>query len=106
MTNALNAMKAYGAIQDLMGGAGAKKAQTVSAPSSDDSFGGELDGALSKLDQVMKNADGQAFSLASGGADVTSIVTAVAEAETAMQTLTAVRDRVIAAYEEIMRMPI
>jgi len=33
-------------------------------------------------------------------------VTAVAESETALQTLVAVRDRVISAYEEIMRMPI
>ena len=34
------------------------------------------------------------------------VVTAVAESETAMETLVAVRDRVISAYEEIMRMPI
>ena len=33
-------------------------------------------------------------------------VTAVAESETAIQTLVAVRDKVIAAYEEIMRMPV
>ena len=39
-------------------------------------------------------------------ADIVDIVTAVAESETAMETLVSVRDRVIAAYEEIMRMPI
>ena len=33
------------------------------------------------------------------------VVTAVAESELALETLVAVRDKVIAAYEEIMRMP-
>jgi len=33
-------------------------------------------------------------------------VTAVAESEVAVGTLVSVRDKVIAAYEEIMRMPI
>ena len=34
------------------------------------------------------------------------VVTAVAESELALETLVAVRDKVIAAYEEIMRMPV
>jgi flagellar hook-basal body complex protein FliE len=34
------------------------------------------------------------------------VVTAVAETETAIDAVVAVRDRVIAAYEEIMKMPI
>ena len=37
---------------------------------------------------------------------VVNVVTAVAESEAAIETLVAVRDRVIAAYEEIMRMPV
>ena len=34
------------------------------------------------------------------------VVTAVAETEVAIETLVSVRDRMITAYEEIMRMPI
>ena len=34
------------------------------------------------------------------------VVTAVAETEVAVETLVSVRDRVISAYEDIMRMPI
>lgn len=41
-----------------------------------------------------------------GGGDIGHIVTAVAEAETTLQTMVAVRDRVIEAYKEILRMPI
>ena len=34
------------------------------------------------------------------------VVTAVAETEVALETMVSIRDRVISAYEEIMRMPI
>lgn len=46
------------------------------------------------------------MAVAAGKANVVDVVTAVAESETAIQTLVAVRDRVISAYEDIMRMQI
>ncbi len=39
-------------------------------------------------------------------ADLNKVVTAVAEAELTLQTVVAVRDKVIEAYREILRMPI
>lgn len=42
----------------------------------------------------------------SGDADVTDVVTAVANAEITLQTMVAVRDKIISAYQEILRMPI
>ena len=41
-----------------------------------------------------------------GKAELTDVVTAVTSAELTLQTVVAVRDRVISAYQEIMRMPI
>ena len=41
-----------------------------------------------------------------GKADPTEVVTAVTNAELTLQTALAVRDRVIQAYQDIMRMPI
>lgn len=41
-----------------------------------------------------------------GKADAVSVVTAVAETELALETMISIRDKVISAYEEIMRMPI
>ncbi len=38
-------------------------------------------------------------------ADVTQVVTAVAEAELTLQTVVTVRDKVIEAYKDIIRMP-
>jgi flagellar hook-basal body complex protein FliE len=50
--------------------------------------------------------DAQAQALAIGKANIVDVVTAVAETEVAIETMVSVRDRMIAAYEEIMRMPI
>ena len=41
-----------------------------------------------------------------GKADPVDVVTAISQTEVAIQGMVAVRDRVISAYEEIMRMPI
>ena len=41
-----------------------------------------------------------------GKADITDVVTAVANAEMALNTVVAVRDRVISAYQDIIKMPI
>jgi flagellar hook-basal body complex protein FliE len=41
-----------------------------------------------------------------GKANIVDAVTAVAETEVAIDAVVAVRDKVIQAYEEIMRMPI
>jgi flagellar hook-basal body complex protein FliE len=48
----------------------------------------------------------QARQAVAGGADLTGVVTAVSEAELTLQTVIAVRDRVIEAYKDIMRMPV
>lgn len=42
----------------------------------------------------------------SGKADLTDVVTAVSDAETALNTVVAIRDRVISAYQDIIKMPI
>ncbi|MFM9889391.1 MAG: flagellar hook-basal body complex protein FliE [Rickettsiales bacterium] len=41
-----------------------------------------------------------------GKADLTDVVTAVAGAETALNTVVAIRDKVISAYQDIIKMPI
>ena len=44
--------------------------------------------------------------MAAGKANMVDVVTAVAETEVAIETLVSVRDKVIPAYEDIMKMPI
>ncbi|MDO8874556.1 MAG: flagellar hook-basal body complex protein FliE, partial [Pseudolabrys sp.] len=51
-------------------------------------------------------SDIQSQALVNGKSNMVDVVTAVAETEVAIDAVVAVRDKVIAAYEEIMRMPI
>jgi flagellar hook-basal body complex protein FliE len=59
-------------------------------------------------DSVGALQKGEAASLqaVSGKADLAEVVTAVTNAEATLQTVAALRDRVISAYQEILRMPI
>jgi flagellar hook-basal body complex protein FliE len=43
---------------------------------------------------------------AAGKAELMDVVTAISSAEASLDTVMAVRDQVISAYQEIMRMPI
>lgn len=53
-----------------------------------------------------KVADQKTLDLVNGRGDIVDVVTAISQTEVAMETMVTVRDRVISAYEEIMRMPI
>jgi flagellar hook-basal body complex protein FliE len=51
-------------------------------------------------------ADQLSIAAIDGKANIAEVVTAVASAELALQTVVAVRDQVVQAYQEILRMPI
>jgi len=53
-----------------------------------------------------RQAEAKTLAYANGKADVVDVVTAVAETQTAFETMVTLRDKVIAAYEDIMKMPI
>ncbi|WP_422377133.1 flagellar hook-basal body complex protein FliE [Roseibium sp.] len=69
-------------------------------------FGKMVQEAVGDVVEAGRVADDKAVGLVEGKADVVDVVTAIAETEVALETMVAVRDRVISAYEEIMRMPI
>jgi len=72
------------------------------------SFGAILKDVVGAVSAAGAKSDAQTQALVAGGnkANIVDVVTAVAETETAISTLVSVRDKVIQAYEEIMRMPI
>ncbi|MCR9220681.1 MAG: flagellar hook-basal body complex protein FliE [Alphaproteobacteria bacterium] len=53
-----------------------------------------------------RNAEQLSMDAVAGKASVAEVVTAISEAEATLQTVVAVRDRIISAYQEILRMPI
>lgn len=100
-----SAAGAYSAAAQL-----ANQAQPAANPLADAGGGSDF-GAMLKNVATSFTAQGRtvetgAVQMAEGKADVVNLVTAVAETEVALEAIVAVRDKVIAAYEEIMRMPI
>ena len=72
------------------------------------SFGAVLKDALASVRQAGAKSDAQAQTMVTGGnkANIVDVVTAVAETETAINTLVSVRDKVVQSYLDILRMPI
>ena len=99
------AANAYAALAQLCGQS-AGLSRDAAAPEGGLNFGSVLKDVVSNVTAVGRKSDVQAQAVAMGKANMIDVVTAVAESETAIQTMVAVRDKVIAAYEEILRMPI
>lgn len=92
---------AAGAYARVQGGglAGAAGAATPS-------FGDALTRALGSVVDAGHKADAQAMQGIAGAGNLTEVVTAVSKAELALQSAVAIRDRVVQAYQDVMRMPI
>jgi flagellar hook-basal body complex protein FliE len=98
----VSAMKAYAnTAQAISGGGGAQPAQGIGP-----AFGDLLNSAVGSIGQAGAMAEGAITNAAIGKADLVDVVTAVAAAEATLETVIAVRDEVIKAYQDIMRMPI
>ena len=98
------AANAYAALSRMMETGGAEKGAgtTGGGPS----FSALLKDAVGSVLEAGKKSDAQTMAMTSGKANVMDVVTAVAETDVAVSTLVSVRDRVIQAYEDIMKMPI
>ena len=96
------AANAYATLAKIMDQSGAGKGAETGGPS----FSAVLKDAIGNVVEAGKKSDAQTVAMASGKANVMDVVTAVAETDVAVSTLVSVRDRVIQAYEDIMRMPI
>ncbi len=55
---------------------------------------------------TMKQGEAMAIKQVAGQADIVDVVNAVNQAELTLDTVVAVRDKVIQAYQSIMQMPI
>jgi flagellar hook-basal body complex protein FliE len=69
-------------------------------------FGDVLQQAVSGAIDTLHHADAQSTQALSGQGNITDVVTAVQQAELTLQAASAIRDRVVQAYQDIMKMPI
>jgi len=101
------AANAYAQVQGQGGIAGLSDdgiAATGSA--SGGSFGDTLSQALQGVVQSGHAADAAAAKGISGEGNLTEVVMAVSRAQLALQSTTVIRDRVVQAYQDIMKMSI
>jgi flagellar hook-basal body complex protein FliE len=69
-------------------------------------FGTMVSEAAQSALQTVQNSEQVAAAGVSGTADVQQVVQALSDAELTMQTVVAVRDKVLGAYNDIMKMTI
>lgn len=99
-TGAAAGLSAYRAVVAGAPGLG------TAAPGGGEAFGAALERALGTAVQAGHAADAASVSAMTGTTGTTEVVMAVARAELALQTTVALRDRVVAAYQDVMRMQI
>jgi len=92
----------FGGLARLRDIAGSTGGSETGGPS----FSAVLKDAIGSVVETGRKSDAQTVAMASGKANVMDVVTAVAETDVAVSTLVSVRDRVIQAYEDIMKMTI
>lgn len=97
----LDAMKAYAqANQKLVSGA------KPDATQASGSFADLVTDALGDVRQASSGFEAQSAQSLGGGSDVVDVVTAASNAEMMVQTVVTVRDKVLDAYKQILKMPI
>lgn len=91
----------------------ANTARSIGKPADASETGGDgvdfasllQDGAKAAID-AGKKSEQMSKAAITGKADIREVVAAVSNAELTLQTVVAVRDKVISAYNDILRMPI
>jgi len=95
------AAAAYGATQKLP----ALEGQNASA-NGDTSFAGMVEKGLNEFVTTQQQAEKLSSDAALGKADINEVILAVQNADMVLNTVVAIRDKVVTAYQDILRMAI
>jgi len=76
------------------------------APAAGRSFAEELGRALDAVEGAQLEADGEARKVALGGGNLHETAIALEKADISMRVLTKVRNKLVEAYQEVMRMTV
>lgn len=103
--NVTQAVNAYNQAQQS-GQVGNTIPQQDTQAANQGGFGQLVSSYLQQADQIGRVSEQMSIAGMQGQADLAEVATAVSEAELTLQTVVAVRDKVVDAYKEILRMPI
>jgi flagellar hook-basal body complex protein FliE len=82
------------------------KARTAAAPMPQGDGGGGFAKLAGSFADTLKAGEQTARAAMTGGADPHALVEALAASQLAVETAVTVRDKVVEAYQEILRMPV
>lgn len=100
----ISAVQAYQAA--IRAAQNAATGNTASNDTPEIDFGGLVANAIQDTSEVLQQSEQMTQAAAMGEAELVDVVTAVSAAELSLQTVVAVRDEVVRAYQEILKMPI
>ncbi len=103
------ALNAYNRTADMITKASSGETESASGGSGEGggvTFSDFLKAKTEQSVDALRASEQMSAKAVTGEADIVDVVQAVGNAEITLQTVVAVRDRVISAYQEIMRMPI
>ena len=105
---AVSLVAANAAYQSAARVGGVSEAAAALGPvqTSDGSFSDVLASAVKDATTSLRAGEAASAQGAAGKGDLVQVVNAVTAAELTLQTVVAIRDRVINAYQDIMKMPI
>ncbi len=84
---------------------GSKPSTGPSETVSGGDFASLVKGAITEAKKIGEQSEQLTIAGITDNADIGQVITAVAEAEIAIQTVVSIRDKVIEAYKDIIRMP-
>jgi flagellar hook-basal body complex protein FliE len=105
----LDALSAYGRTMKTVSAgfdAPARPAAGAAPTGSDGQFGGLVEAMVADTASALRGAEQASIKQVAGKGDMIDVVTAIGAAENALHTVVAVRDRMVGAYNDIMRMQI
>ena len=104
-----NAMQAYAkALDGVKQSSGTDSTSGIgsTAGASGNSFADMVSKAVGQSVDAERTSEKTSLQSIAKGTDLTGVVTAVTNAEVTLDTVVAVRDRIIGAYQDIIKMPI
>ncbi len=103
---ALDASKAYGRAASIGNTLSKAAGGNDIGGDQQSGFGAMVENLVGNTADKLRTAEAASAKQVAGKGDLIDVVTAIGAAETALDTMVAVRDRVVGAYTDIMRMQI
>jgi flagellar hook-basal body complex protein FliE len=97
---------AYAANGPAAATSAAPAGTAASAAPAESGFGAYLDGQVARAVDTVRHGEAVSLAAIAGKASAQEVVQSVIAAEMTIQTVVAIRDKMVQAYQEIMRMPI